>query len=454
MIDSDLLRQLSYSRPGFTVLAALPVALPHWRLRLRVELLTRREISPLEEFVLRAADEIDPQLGAIQSLLGLDDDTFQDTIAALVSHEWARVDAQARLVLTDRGQLTATTARRERSEERPITVEYDGLLRAPTLLDLPVAPNQRRSMGLMELPANPPSSPDLLELTDRAEVLQNIIRTLGDGRDQETDLLAVKGILRRDRVYREATLVVFRSETEGIQLAPVIDGAVSKEHESRLAGPILLRQLRVSSELRRGRRFDQMLPRYLRDLYDAKAQEQAHALQAEDAPAQGDQPSGVERAAAALRALTIRVLAPHEHPSLLATAVRSATQRLLLVSPVISAAVFDRALLTALRDRLRADLTIDIGYEHEDDLDLPSALTDLGRDYPNLKLLPLRQVPVASLVRDDNLAVRTLFPLLSYQGVERGFRDERGWLVTTPVLVKPLTAEIEREVDAALRKKN
>src|SRR4051794_34309403 len=84
VIDSELLRQLSYSRPGFIVLAALPVALPHWRLRLRVELLTRREISPLEEFVLRAADEIDPQMGGIQSLLGLDDETFQDTVAALI----------------------------------------------------------------------------------------------------------------------------------------------------------------------------------------------------------------------------------------------------------------------------------------------------------------------------------------------------------------------------------
>lgn len=451
MIDSELLRQLSHSRPGFTMLGALPVAMPHWRLRLRVELLTRREISPLEEFVLRAAEEIDPQLGAIQTLLGLDDETFQDTIAALVSHEWARVDAQARLVLTEQGRLAASSARSERSEERPLTVEYDGLLRTPTLLDLPVAPAQRRSMGLAELPTYPAKPPDLLELSEKADALQSIIRTLGDGRDQEVDLLAVKGILRRDRVYREATLVIFRSENEGIQLAPVIDGVVSQEHESRLANPALLRQLRVASELRRGRRFDQILPRYLRDLYDANAQERAYAFQAETSTQEG-QPSGAEQAAAALRALTVRTLAPYEHPPLLAAAIRTTAKRLLIVAPAITPAVFDRGLVSALRDRLKANTHVEIGYEHQDEIQLPSALTDLNRDHDNLKLFVLRKVPVASLVRDDNLAVRTLFPLLAYNGLERGFRDERGWLVTTPTLVKPLTDEIEAEIASGLHR--
>ena len=326
MSESDSLRHIAQSRRGFTVLAAIPVALPLWRLRLRVELLARREISPLEEFALRAALDIDPQLGTIQQLLGLDDDTFQDTVAALVSHEWARVDPQARLVLTHSGKRAAETARRERSEERVITVEYDGLLRAPTLADLPLVPAQRRSLGLRELPANPASAPDLVELSSKAEVLQRIIRSLGDGRDQEVDLLAVKGVLRRDRIHREATLVIFRSATDGVQAAPVIGGLVSDEHEQALAAPALVRQLRFASELRRGRRLDQLLPGYLRDLYDADAEARAHALQEAKRPSSegNEEDAGQRRAAAtaALRALPVRHLVPYDHPPLLSASRR------------------------------------------------------------------------------------------------------------------------------------
>src|SRR3954466_7101407 len=107
-------------------MACTPVALPCWRLQLRVELLARREISPLEEFVLRAALEADPKVGAIQALLGLDDQTFEDTLAAVHGHEWAKVTASAQLAVTEAGRHVAETRRRERSEDRPVWVDFDG----------------------------------------------------------------------------------------------------------------------------------------------------------------------------------------------------------------------------------------------------------------------------------------------------------------------------------------
>ena len=70
MIDEDVVATLAASREGFEPVACTPVALPAWRLQVRVELLARREISPLQEFVLRAALEADPRVGAIQALLG------------------------------------------------------------------------------------------------------------------------------------------------------------------------------------------------------------------------------------------------------------------------------------------------------------------------------------------------------------------------------------------------
>src|SRR4051795_11813595 len=152
MTDLDAAAVVSDDRPDFTMLACVPVALPYWRLRVRVEVLARRPISPLEEFVMRASQGADSGLGQVQSLLGLDDRTFQGTVDAVVGHEWAHVEPGGRLRLTPKGVEVTTTALRERGESRVISIDYDGMLRRPALLDLPVEPQQRRSLGLRELP--------------------------------------------------------------------------------------------------------------------------------------------------------------------------------------------------------------------------------------------------------------------------------------------------------------
>src|SRR4051812_16228314 len=152
---------------------------------------------------MRASQDADPDLRQIQALLGLDDRTFNGAVDAVVGQEWADVQAGDQLRLTPRGVEVTRTATRERAESRVISIDYDGLLRAPTLLDLPIEPQQRRNLGLRELPAHPATPPDVLELQDSFTDLQRIIRRGGDGRDQEIDLLAIKGILRKERIYRE-----------------------------------------------------------------------------------------------------------------------------------------------------------------------------------------------------------------------------------------------------------
>ncbi|MHB1570255.1 MAG: hypothetical protein ACYC0H_13765, partial [Solirubrobacteraceae bacterium] len=233
--DDDLLA-LAHSRPGFELIACPRVALPFWRLRVRVEVLARRPISPLEQFVLRAAAETDNSTRAVQALLGLDDQIFEDVVSSIVEREWVRVEA-LRIVLREAGREILASPQFERSEERVVSFDYDGLLRAPLLLRVPLEPEQRRAAGLFELPANPARAPDVLELGEREPQVQELIREARDGRDQEADLLAVKGVLRRERVFREATLMLFRGEHGDIQAAPILDGKLSSDHESALANP-------------------------------------------------------------------------------------------------------------------------------------------------------------------------------------------------------------------------
>jgi hypothetical protein len=440
--DDDLLA-LAHSRPGFELIACPRVALPFWRLRVRVEVLARRSISPLEQFVLRAAAEADNSTQAVQALLGLDDQIFEEVLSSIVEREWVRVEG-LRIVLRDAGREILVSPQFERSEERVVSFDYDGLLRAPLLLRVPLEPEQRRTAGLFELPANPARAPDVLELGEREPQVQELIREAREGRDQEADLLAVKGVLRRERVFREATLMLFRDEHGDIQAAPTIDGKLSTEHESALANPSVQSQLRLRSELRRGRRFEQILPSGLRSLQDSAAERAALDLwlRAYESERRGEDSVQADRrsAGAALGALPVRRVGPEEQRRLLRVIIVGAKQTLTIATPTIAPAVLTRELLDALRNLLKAKGEVTIIFA--DDAQPPKVLRTLADDYATMTLTRTNALAVSTVIRDGTLGLRTLYPVLADRGEERPLRDERGWLVKGEQHVSQLAAEL------------
>jgi hypothetical protein len=439
----DALLALAHSRPGFELIACPRVALPYWRLRVRAEVLARRRISPLEQFLLRAAAETDNSTRAVQCLLGLDDQIFEDVLSSVVEREWVRLE-KLRIVLSETGRETLASPQFERSEERVVSFDYDGLLRAPVLLRVPLEPEQRRAAGLFELPANPARAPDLLELAERAPQVQELIRAARDGRDQEADLLAIKGILRRERVFREATLMLFRDEQGEIQAAPIVDGKLSHEHEAALADPAVRRQLRLRSELRRGRRFEQLLPQTLRGLQDIEAERAAVALRLRvyESERRGEDSAEADKreAGAALGSLPIRRVGPEEQRRLVRVMVNGARRKLTIATPTIAPAVLSREILEALRRLLKAGG--EVAILHADDADAPKALRTLAEDYPTMTLAHISTLAGSTVTRDGTLGLRTLYPVLADRGHERPLRDERGWLVKGEQRVRLLDAEL------------
>jgi hypothetical protein len=439
----DALLTLAHSRPGFELIACPRVALPFWRLRVRVEVLARRPISPLEQFVLRAAAETENSTEAVQALLGLDDQIFEDVLSSIVEREWVRVEG-LRIVLRDAGREILASPQFERSEERVVSFDYDGLLRAPLLLRVPLEPEQRRAAGLFELPANPARAPDVLELGEREPQVQELIREAREGRDQEADLLAVKGVLRRERVFREATLMLFREAHGDIQAAPIVDGKISSDHESALANPAVRSQLRLRSELRRGRRFEQILPPGLRSLQDSDAERAALdlRLRAYESERRGEDSVQADRrsAGSALGALPVRRVGPEEQRRLLRVIAVGAKQTLTIATPTIAPAVLTRELLDALCKLLKAKGEVTIIYA--DDAQPPRALRALTDDYATMTLTRTNALAVSTVIRDGTLGLRTLYPVLADRGQERLLRDERGWLVKGERHVAQLMAEL------------
>ncbi|MHB1999742.1 MAG: phospholipase D-like domain-containing protein [Solirubrobacteraceae bacterium] len=445
-------------RPDFELLAYADVGLPYWRVRTRCELLARKQISPIDEFVLRAVKIGIDRREEISVMLGLDDVILDGTVGAMLAADWVELTGTEQVALTDKGAVAERAALEERSEERMITFEFDGLLRRPLLLDLPLEPNQLAALGAREIPPFPVARPDEFELREHRTELERLIRSYSKRRDREVDLLAIKEVVRRERVFREATVLLFRAlQGNEIRVAFVLDDELSDEHEHAFAQARLLHRIGLARGVRSRTQHPKLLADTALALYDADAEQSAReqieqrrqALEVSGEP-NGELDDALRHAQQRLAALAVRTLECYEHPPLLDLVLRSAREDLLLVSPRLTGAVINEDLAGEMRRALKRDVRVRIGYGISRD---PQAGVDetaherlrrLATDYPKLEIAHLGSLKHSALVRDDRLAVVTNFPLLAHRGdATRALTDERGWLLANAELIAEERAKRE-----------
>ena len=355
------------------------------------------------------------------------------------------------MALTEKGMHIASNAVQERAEERMIAFEFDGLLRRPVLLDRPLEPNQLASAGIREIPPHPSSRPDELELAAHRATVQQLIRRFSSRRNREVDVLAIKEIVRRDRVFDEATALLFRAlEGNELRVAFVVNEELSDAHEQRFAQARLLDRIGLARGVRSRTRHPKLLSDTARALYDADAERAArdevqHRLEVSEAAGShdGEAAQALRVARRRLRQLPVRTLECHEHPQLLYLALRSAKTSLTVISPRITSGVLDDDFAREMRRALRKGVRIRLGYGASRDpatgID-PRAferLKGLHRDYGNLEVAHVGVVRSSVLIRDQALAAVTNFPLLGHRGdATRALGDDRGWLLAASDLVK------------------
>lgn len=153
---------------------------------------------------------------------------------------------------------------------------YDGLLRRPVAIEDAIDPQRARRQGIREVPPTPSRPPDVAELRSCRGELVRILRALRDGRDQESELLAIRGFDRRDRHYRPALAMLFVPDRGGSspQLAIAIDGEQSIDHEAAFSSGGQLERLGLERALRSRRRGSLPLrgPKELRERRNAEAE--------------------------------------------------------------------------------------------------------------------------------------------------------------------------------------
>lgn len=433
MTTEEVVERFADARPGFVLASYAEVGLPYYRIRLRLQVLEHKAVGPLEEYSLRAvaAGITDP--ANMQQALGLDANVVQATIVALVEREALSIEhtdetADESLGLTPRGEDLLADAVQVVSSERIVDIDFDGLLREPTpFLSQYLEPRQLGERGIREVPPHPARRPDEVELRTHVASIEEIARQAGGPRQQLSDVLAVRGIERRLRIFQPAIALVYRAEgsrrSQG-QVVFAVGGQLSERHAQVFAEAGLGRKLGIAKRGIEDART--MASRILGP--ELVEQLDAPTVSAESQPA----------AVAAGGGTGVRTVQTYEHPAILSEALGTSRERLLLVSPWLRRAVVNATFLAKLEGALKRGVKVYLGWgmsaseaaSPDADQDVLASLSDLSRQHEQFHFKRLGRTHAKVLICDRRFVVVTSFNWLSFKGdPKRTFRDERGTMV-------------------------
>lgn len=480
MTPDEIARRLD-NRAGYELITYREVGLPIFGIYAIALVLERQERSCIEEFTLRALSVGLETSEQVQGLLGLPRKTIDTTLAELVRQEAIQSSGGSdRLILTERGKQIVDDAELVWPSEQTIWFPFDGLLRRPKWYGEIgfLKPNEAKEAGIPQLRAIPVRGPETEELA--VSEISEVVRLAAGANRGEREVLRVVRIEKRIRQFLPAVALVYRAiQSNEVQVGFAIDGRISQEHELAFArGGGLERQPifeGLNEQVQLGP-VDGLTPRVAELVQSAAAQRkkasrvttarskadkaalavvtaQSDGERAEATIAEKQAREELARAEADLEKTPVRPLPVYEHPSILESAIATATRRLLIVSPWIRRAVVDEVFLRNLRRACERGVRVLIGFglgeedsgEKPGDGEARRKLENLSKEFSSLQVRRLGDTHAKVLVKDSEFFVITSFNWLSFRGdPSKPFREEWGTMVREPSLVDEFYTEIAK----------
>jgi DNA-binding MarR family transcriptional regulator len=479
--------RLHQFREGFTLVDYAEVGLPVFRLTIEAVTTSPRQMPTIQEFVLRSLALGVEHEDEIARMLGLKLDAVQASTNMLVADSFVARQAappdRERFRLTDAGQARLEQEQVEELKEEMLVIDYDGIRRLPIRLAGAnvLRASELRDQGAVEIRPYPADAPPIAELA--IPDVTRVIRRQG-GEDFRRTVLALKRIVRRNNVYREAVALVFAADRGSeVQVAFAIDGKLSDLHERAFAehgGPRKMGFVKALAEGDARRRIEKFAGRELvragpsrEAVVVARREEQEAevAVRALRAAAQGvgrNAPAALalrgaeerlEVALHALHSMQVRPIACYEQDELLDEALHSARRSLLITSAGVQPLTVNGYFLRAL-DKLieeRVDVRIESfltpatearGGDHYD------PLAELSKRAIH-KQIALEKVPrreLYFLFQDDDLAVISNRPFLGEVSRRGGFLRVDGLVARRPEYVRSIRDAFLAQTTTARRR--
>ena len=98
----------------------------------------------------------------------------------------------------------------------------------------PLKPRELSDEGMIEIPPLPSKRPEVEDLN--FQEVSDVIRQQGEAADYKKDLLTIKAIDHRQRFFMPAAALVYKANSGNeIQVAFVLDGRITEDHERAFA---------------------------------------------------------------------------------------------------------------------------------------------------------------------------------------------------------------------------
>lgn len=481
MTPVDVARSNQF-REGLRLVDYGEAGLPVFRLTLEAITLAHKTMPTIQEFVLRGLAAGESDEGAIASMLGLKLEIVAGAINALVSDGYVTrqpgPEGAASFKMTEAGEARLALEREEVPQDEMIVIDYDAIRRTPFRLagENVVRAAELASSGAVQIrpyPAEPPAV-DELDLLDVSKVIRR-----NAGADFRRTVLALKRIVRRNNVFREAVALVFASDAgDEVQVAFAIDGKISEVHErafaehggprkmgflkdvggreqrrllEKLVGKPLLKRLPNPAELTAARREEAEALTALAALGEISAR--TPNLRKGD-PVEAALSAAEQRLQVAkfnLDAFELRPLACFELEELLDEAIDSARSELLITSAGVRGSVMHGFRLRSIDRMISSGVSLLVKTQWEDKADGRSQAFDPMAELQKRAAKGLMQLQqgvrdqLYFLIQDDELAVISSRPFLGEGAKRAGFTRVEGLVTRKPELVREFKSLATRQ---------
>lgn len=416
-----LQRRFGDARPGLQLVAVEDAAIPVTVVRADVLAQEKTELPITEEFTLRFVGLGVDTPEEIAAYLGLEPTHVLDASAAQLSEtRLRRRHSGGRLALTQLGTEAVRNLAATQPVLRQLPVVFDRL--TWTLADYPkralISKKEAQELGMTILPAERNARIGLDDVTP-----SGFNALLKNDKVDKIQVLRIHKVISTKHSFLPVQLLVYGDQSRReLELAVCIDDDLATEHGLALD--------RIEAVKRLGLTIGEAEPRPVLD-EELEYQRTRYVEPEADAADEVHQEPTGNGATSLVRSVSV-----FEHADLLAEALDTAKERLLIISPWVRSAVVTTDFLGKLERRLRAgvEVTIAHGYGIDDSGSDEYALTRLknlaSRFDDKFTFVRVKNTHAKILIC-DGYWVSTSFNWLSFRGdPDRTYRMEEGTLVS------------------------
>ncbi|MEX0058112.1 phospholipase D-like domain-containing protein [Clostridium butyricum] len=495
MIIEDLAKQYANSIHGYKLVKYFEAASPVYKMELNFTLQKIKELTALQEFILKFIQASVRNTELICEFLGVNKSVVYNAIANLKSQDLLAVDIyNSELKLTDKGREAIQKASLIIPEEIIYPVYLDGMTNK-LFLDTKRFYSRKdvKNIGITPLSANI-ESPKLIDINFEElnsalkKFKKNICYT--NNNTLEGDLISINDLKKVYAEYKKLFVLVYINEkSENIELRIFEKSTRCQEYET-----IILRMYNDNLSLvkfdekldfddmkentflqtvpkeiiQEAQEFNQKIVKYDKEISAIRSQ----IIEYTDniGPSSEDNDKTVSKTQiiklleGKIKKLekeknsAHRIINTYDHRPLLLKALKESKNSIVIVSPWIKQSGTNQEIINLIDKAVERKVNVFIGYgiseEEQSDRRIINKLKDIqNKQYgKRLKLISLNNTHEKVLISDDYFMVVTSFNWLSFRGDPNfGFRQETGIYTESKECIKDMKENLAERMKIEIK---